>query len=228
MIKRYSVPFVRILACIFSFLVLANTTVVCVMAADSAVTYAGRTEAFIFEADGDHAPGDLFTNLKSVMPGDVLTQRITVKNAESNGVKVRIYLRSKGATPETEEFLSQMKLTVKAENGSELFSAAADETAGLTQWQELGLIYSGGEVDLDLTLEVPIEMDNRFQNAVGKIIWEFKAEEFEVEPEDPKPEPPKPMAPTTGDNSNLLLWSALFLISSMGCFSMKRKICKTI
>ncbi len=236
MSRRNPVRFLQITAWLFAFVLLFNVSAGDVLAAESSVTYTGRTEAFVFKPGTDEAPEDLFVNLKNVMPGDVLTQRITVKNAEANGVNVKIYLRSHGGTPETEEFLSQMKLSVKIEDGAELFSAPANETAGLTEWREIGFLYSGGEVHLDLTLEVPIEMDNRFQNAVGKITWEFMAEEYEAEPDDPEPSKPKPSepeppapevptpnAPSTGDNNDVQLWSLLMMISVFGLFIMKQK-----
>ena len=189
--------------------ILALSTVMPVYAVDGKVTYSGNAGKFVFEPGSDYSLTDLFPNFKDVMPGDTLTQKITVKNNADNKVKVKIYMRSLGAHEDSVEFLSQLGLRVQKSSDNEMaymFDAAADKTAQLTDWFCLGTLYSGGEVNLDVTLSVPVELDNMFQNKIGYLDWEFMIEEFPVEPDDPKP-------PQTGDNSNLGLWFTLMLCS---------------
>lgn len=191
-------------------LALAVSLAVPVFGAEGKVTYDGKAQQFIFEPGSTHSPTDLFPNFKGVMPGDVLTQKITVKNNRANDVKVKIYLRALGAHEDSVEFLSKLGLMVKksADNKMEyMFLAAANETAQLTDWVCLGTLYSGGEVNLDVMLAVPAELGNEFQNSIGYLDWEFMIEEFPVEDTDPKP-------PQTGDNSNPGLWIALFVASA--------------
>lgn len=161
-------------------------------AADGNVTYRGHSEGYIFQPGSSYSPTDLFPNFKDVMPGDSITQRIHVRNKTANRVKIRLYMRALGAHEDSEEFLSQMNLRVVKETDTLLFDAPADQTAQLTKWTYLGTLYYGGDTELNVTLDVPVEMDNRFQNAVGYLDWEFMVEEYPVESTDPQP-------PKTGD-----------------------------
>ena len=156
------------------------------MAADSTVTYNGTAQKFIFEPGTRYSPTDLFPNFKDVMPGDRLTQHITVRNKASKRVKVKIYMRALGAHRDSEAFLSQMNLTVWDESDTLMFDAAANQTTGLTDWVCLGTLYSGGEADLAVILDVPVTMDSRFQETVGYLDWQFLIEEYPIETTDPK------------------------------------------
>ena len=185
-------------------LALAFTFLLPVSAEDGNAIYSGNAGQFIFEPGGLDSPTDLFPNFKGVMPGDTLTQKITVRNDADNKVKVKIYMRSLGAHEESVEFLSQLGLTVEKSADNEMaymFDANADETAQLTDWVCLGTLYSGGEVNLDVILTVPAELDNMFQEKIGFLDWEFMIEEFPIEDSDPKP--------PTGDDADPVLWIAL-------------------
>jgi LPXTG-motif cell wall-anchored protein len=171
-------------------------------AADSKAVYSGNAGNFVFEPGSEHSLTDLFANFKGVMPGDTITQKITVKNDANDKVKVKIYMRSLGAHEDSAEFLSKLGLKVQKSEENQMaymFDAAANETAQLTDWVYLGMLYSGGEVNLDVTLTVPVELDNAFQNKIGYLDWEFRIEEFPAEPDDPQP-------PQTGDATPLGLW----------------------
>ena len=167
---------------------------------DGSVTYEGKVNQFIFEPGSEYSPTDLFTNFKGVMPGDSLVEHITVTNAKSTGMKIKIYMRALGAQEDTDEFLSQMTLTVKKNADAVLFEAPANETAQLTDWVLLGTVAAGGQANLEVTLNVPIEMGNEFADQIGYLDWQFKVEEI--------PDPPK-----TGDDSNMMLYGALALSS---------------
>lgn len=101
-------------------------------------------------------------------------------------------MRALGAEEGSEDFLSQLKLTVKPVAGdTNLFEAPADQTDGLTEWKSLGTFEPGASITLEVTLEVPIELGNEYMNSIGYLDWQFGVEEFE--------------SPKTGD-TNTFRW----------------------
>lgn len=174
-----------------------------VQAKNSSVTYDGKAREFIFAPGSSESPTDLFPDLKDVMPGDSVKQKLVIRNDESKKVKVKVYMRALGAQKGSEDFLSQLKLTVKQDGGGKLFEAPADEKAQLKDWVYLGKVYSGGEIDLTVKLDVPVTLGNEFQEAAGLLDWEFRVEEIPKAADDPKPSHSTGLhAPQTGDSAN--------------------------
>ena len=183
--------------------------------AESKVTYEGGAEKFVFLPGSEYTETDLFENFKGVMPGDVITQEITVRNNYTKAEKVNIYLRAvvhdEQGNPLSEEvartedlvsmqdFLSQLTMTVK-QGDKVLFSASPDELGGLKENVLLGTFPGKSYTKLVVELSVPIELGNEYANRVGEVDWVFTAEEVTKTIQ-------------TGDDSDLILWAALMTLS---------------
>lgn len=183
--------------CIFVLLALLCATAL----ADAGVSYQNATELFEFKPGSSYEATDLFENFKGVLPGDVLEQKIVVRNTSQ--WDVRVWLQQ---TPETfvregseEDFLDQLRLTVK-QDGKTLFDAPASEAAQLKEPVLLGFFDHElpGEAMLDVTLSVPITMGNAFMGQEGVVPWTFVVEEI-----------PDAESPHTGDWYQSGTWLAL-------------------
>lgn len=161
--------------------------------AASLVRYEGGAEKFVFLPGTGYSQSDLFDNYKMVMPGDVLTQRITVRN--TSGKPVRIYLRAEKVDEQYADFLSRLNLQIKAKDG-EIFDAAVSETGQLTENTLLGTFRKGGSTDLVLTLTVPYDLGNEYMCTMGVVPWTFLVEEVPEETD----------TPHTGDAFDLAAW----------------------
>ena len=168
--------------------------------AAASVSYEGGAEKFVF------LPGsDLFESFKNVLPGDELTQTITVRNDKD--MQVRIYLRAEPVNQASEEFLSKLTLTVTCKD-KEIFDAAASKTAQLTKATLLGTFRKNGSTDLTVTLSVPANMGNEYMSAIGFVPWTFIAEEI-----------PDDETPHTGDWFQLGWWllaAAIIVVAIAG------------
>lgn len=150
--------------------------------AAASVTYEGGAEKFVFLPGSEYSDSDLFENFKDVLPGDVLEQKITVKN-DTDG-QVRIYMRAETEGMEDRDFLSQLAMTVECRD-KEIFDAAPSETAQLTNNTLLGTFKTKGSTELTVTLTVPATMGNEYMGRVGVVPWTFLVEEI---PEDDTPD----------------------------------------
>ena len=196
---------IKLMICLSLIVMTTALTINRISAQDGNVTYDGNAKDFIFAPGSEYSPTDLFADFKNLMPGDSVSQKITIDNDISKEVKIKIYMKSLGADQQSQEFLSQLSLTVVQDGKTNLFDAPASETAQLTDWVYLGTLYSGGKIDLDVTVSVPITLGNDFQDAVGKLTWEFMVEELPVETTDPRP---------TGDNSNIYVAMTVMSVSA--------------
>ncbi len=158
----------------------------------SNVTYEGGAEHFVFLPGSEYSDSDLFENFKGVMPGDVIIQRITVKNTSDK--QVRIYMRADPIEEKHRDFLDKLNLQVACKS-EYIFDAAPSQTGQLTENTLLGTFKTAGSVELVVTLTVPLDLGNEYMNTMGIVPWTFLIEEV---PEDDTPH--------TGDDFELGTW----------------------
>lgn len=186
------------------------------LAADSNVTYAGEAEKFIFEPGTGYSPTDLFDEFKNVMPGDKVTEAITVTNKASDCDYVKIYLRAvahdengnpltydeafeaadgkdqTGVAGQRDETVATMadflaQLSMKVYQGEKvLFEASPDGLGGLSENVFLGELRQGETATLTVELAVPIELGNEYASRVGEVDWVFTVETFDDPEEEPE------------------------------------------
>ena len=170
------------------------------MAAVSDVNFTvqGNEKVFVFTPENT----DLFQNFKNLLPGDTVDQTITVQNTTPH--IVRLWLAADPAVAkEDQDFLSQMQLTVKAED-STIFDATADQQDGLAPTEDspygvlLGTFKNRGTVQLTATIKVPETMGNDYMDKKGTVPWTFTAEEVII-----------PDTPDTGDEYVMWAWVAV-------------------
>lgn len=205
------------------------------LAANTAVTYgASRSFTFVPGANG-LTTTDLFDNFKGAMPGDELTQTITVTNAYTGVAHVRIYMRAmeahqdhgalaqspdpnalegNGIKTEMSSLLSQLRLRVwngTNTSGTPIYDSDATPP-GLEDWVLLGSYAPNQSSTLTAKLDIHIELGNEYMDALAYVCWDFMAEEIPADDDDPWPTPtPRPVffGPRTGDGANTGLWIAL-------------------
>ena len=200
-------------------------------ALDGNVTYQGGAEKFVFTPGSGYTDTDLFDGFKNVMPGDVLEQKIQVKNGFFGTGSVKIYLRAvahdEAANPLTysesfenlagkdqagipgqrDETVATMsdflsQLYMEVWQGSErIFTGSPNELDGLKNNVLLANVPRGKSVELTVKLQVPAELGNEYAYRVGEVDWVFTAEEL-----DPQG------SPKTGDTSNLTLWICVMVV----------------
>ena len=196
-----------------SFLLLF-TTAITALAADSTITFGGQSAGFTFAPGSEYTQTELFDNFKNVMPGDKLTEMITVTNNAKDCDYIKLYMRAvahdengnpltysepfeaadgkdqAGIAGQRDETVATMadflaQLSMKIYNGETLiYEASPDELDGLAENVLLGTFRQGESTTLTVELAVPMELGNEYANRVGEVDWIFTVEALD----DPEPE----------------------------------------
>lgn len=215
-----------ILSLLLSLLMLISFSVM-TDAAKSGVTFEDG-KLIAFEPGSVCTDTDLFDNFKDVMPGDIRTEEITIRNNTKDCDYIRVYLRaiphnetgnpisekvleelqSDGRREDTseleymQEFLS--RLSMKVWNGSTLiYEESSHKQDGLAENVYLGSIRKGETIKLNVELAVPIEMGNEYSSRIGEVDWVFVIEGFDDSTSPPKDDT-KPTVPKGSKNESIV------------------------
>ena len=190
------------------------------LAADSALTYTGKGKMEFTPGSG-YTSTDLFDGFKDVMPGDILTESITIKNKYRGCDYIKVYMRAEihddqqnpltyegafeaedgkdqnviqGQRDESTASMSEFlgQLTMTVKHGDKiLFEAHPNELDGLKDNVLIAKMEKGAEAKLTVDLNVPITMDNTYANRVGEVDWVFTVEERNHPSNPQEPEEPE-------------------------------------
>lgn len=168
-----------------------------VFGADASVSFTDDFDV-IFSPGTYYSDTDLFPGFKGVMPGDVLSQEIGIKNQAEDFDYIRVYMQAlphdeddNPLSPEVEasgetvasmqDFLSQLMMSVYNE-GVLIYQDSPDQPGSLADALFLGQLPFGESLSLRVELEVPISLSSDYMDRVGEVDWLFIVEGFEKIP----------------------------------------------
>ena len=180
------------------------------------ITFTGNT----FDDGTNYSMTDLFPDLKEVIPGDHLTQKVVITNKSHEAIRVYMdtapsvydennYGNWEENSIETNDkhkqlhILDYMKMTVDLVEGKRVIKTQY-EPALLSKPVYLATLGRNGEVELEVTLDVNIEMPSskiidgelvEYMDAMATIPLTFLVEEL-----------PDDVTPDTGDWFSMPVW----------------------
>ena len=156
--KKYFKQFFSLLIALTLFVGLG----VSAMAADSEVIYKGRKNGFEFGSGSVYTETDLFENYKNVMPGDTLSETVTVKNEYKGCDYIKVWmgglLHDQTGNPISQKVLEELSADDRKETMSELeYMHDFLKQLTLTVWKgdkkDANIIYQGNPNSLETGFE---------------------------------------------------------------------------
>lgn len=133
------------------------------------VTYEGAARNLVA------VPEDFFTNLDQAMPGDVISDTITISNTTDTTAEFFFRTETPGQLTEEElDLLQQFQLTIE-HNGQNLYSGDL-EAAALNKAISLGTYQAGESGTLRFTLSLPKELKNDYARRESFVNWIFSVQ----------------------------------------------------
>lgn len=158
----------------------------------SSVTFQGKSQGFALDGHNQLTATDLFGNFKNLMPGDSVSETITIRNVARDCDYIKLYIRavphSDGGNPPAssyvnelenvasmEDFLSQLYMEVY-QGSSRIYHGSPDELDGFQDNVYLGRYKKNQGTTLTVTLKVPADLDNEYAFRAGEVDWVFTVE----------------------------------------------------
>ena len=157
----------------------------------TSVTFEGKSKGFALDGHNQLTATDLFGNFKNLMPGDSVSETITIQNVARDCDYIKLYIRAvphgsgnglSGEVAEIEDsvasmqdFLSQLYMEVY-QGSSRIYSGSPDELDGFRDNVYLGQYKKNQGTTLTVTLNVPADLDNEYAFRAGEVDWVFTVE----------------------------------------------------
>lgn len=124
-----------------------------------------KKSIFSFDKTSEYTESDFFGNFKNVMPGDELTETITLNNIAWSCDFIEIYMK---LVPhgDADKLLSQLDMSVVS-GDTTLFKGSPAE--GMAEDVFIAKLRNGQSVKLDLALVVPTTLGNEYANKLGEV-----------------------------------------------------------
>ena len=138
----------------------------------SEIIYENNAEKYIQIENG------FFDNLGELLPGDSLSDKITIYNSSNNRIMYYLSVDKNSLSDEEIALLDNVSLVIKNGKGNIL------KEGRLTDIQKLllGTYNHGDQEDITFDLSIPPDLDNNFSKIATKIVWIFSVDEI---PENP-------------------------------------------
>ena len=190
------------------------------------VEFQNPANGFVFtptdEAGYTVSVQDLFYNFKNLLPGETVSQTITVTNRYSQ--ETEIFLRAEdigqSLSPEQAELVDKLlreyaSIVVTDDTGRVLYDGpiwgnldgAGSNPGTMKNDISLGKFAVGQTKNLNVQLQIDPEMGNEYQELWGLVrwVWSAQGDEITETPADP---------PKTGDTSNIALFGSIAGVSA--------------
>lgn len=159
----------------------------------SSVTFEGKSQGFALDGHNQLTTTDLFGNFKNLMPGDSVSETITIRNVARDCDYIKLYIRavphSDGSNAPVsdrvndlelnvasmENFLSQLYMEVY-QGSNRIYHGSPDELDGFRDNVYLGRYKKNQGTTLTVTLNVPADLDNEYAFRAGEVDWVFTVE----------------------------------------------------
>ena len=133
----------------------------------SEIIYENNADKYLDIGDG------FFDNLGGLLPGDSISDQITIQNTSKNRIEYYLTIDTKNLTEEELKLLENVTIIIKNGMNKTLLSGKITEVNKLL----LGTYTKWDKETIKFTISIPSNLDNEYSKIATKIIWVFSVEE---------------------------------------------------
>ena len=133
----------------------------------SEIIYENNADKYINIGDG------FFNNLGGLLPGDSISDQITIDNNSSNKIEYFLSVDTKNLTQEEIDLLENVDIKINNSKSKQLYKGKLLRINNML----LGTYNSGENETISFTISIPSNLDNEYSKIATKIIWIFSVKE---------------------------------------------------